>query len=156
MLFHLLFTHTPSSAQGNDVSLDAYEGKVLLIVNTATKCELILQYRDLQDLHLKYKDKGFEILDFPCNQFGSQALGTNEEITDFCEMKYKTTFKTFSKIDVNGDNANPLYKYLKSNSNGFLGEAIKENFSLCVKDLRLFARGRLSKGKNIVAGSYSG
>ncbi|WP_183305961.1 glutathione peroxidase [Dysgonomonas hofstadii] len=115
--------------QGNDVSLDAYKGKVLLIVNTATKCGFTPQYKDLQDLYLRYKDKGFEILDFPCNQFGSQAPGTNEEIADFCEMKYKTTFKTFGKIDVNGDNADPLYKYLKSNSKGFLGEAIKWNFT---------------------------
>lgn len=115
--------------QGNDVSLDAYKGKVLLIVNTATKCGFTPQYKDLQDLYLKYKDQGFEILDFPCNQFGSQAPGSNEELADFCEMKYKTTFKTFAKIDVNGDNADPLYKYLKSSSKGFLGEAIKWNFT---------------------------
>ncbi|MBB4037295.1 glutathione peroxidase [Dysgonomonas hofstadii] len=115
--------------QGNDVSLDAYKGKVLLIVNTAIQCGFTPQYKDLQNLYLKYKDKGFEILDFPCNQFGSQALGTNEEIASFCEMKYKTTFKTFGKIYVNGENADPLYKYLKANSKGFLGESIKWNFT---------------------------
>ena len=115
--------------QGNDISLDIYKGKVVLIVNTATKCGFTPQYKDLQDLYLKYKDLGFEILDFPCNQFGSQAPGTNEELADFCEMKYKTTFKTFAKIDVNGQNADPLYKYLKENSKGLLGNAIKWNFT---------------------------
>lgn len=115
--------------QGNDISLDIYRGKVLLIVNTATKCGFTPQYKDLQDLYLKYKEQGFEILDFPCNQFGSQAPGTNEELADFCELKYKTTFKTFAKIEVNGENADPLYKYLKANSKGFLGEAIKWNFT---------------------------
>lgn len=115
--------------QGNDISLDIYKGKVVLIVNTATKCGFTSQYKDLQDLYLKYKDLGFEILDFPCNQFGSQAPGTNEELADFCEIKYKTTFKTFAKIDVNGENADPLYKYLKANSKGLLGNAIKWNFT---------------------------
>lgn len=115
--------------QGNDISLDIYKGKVVLIVNTATKCGFTPQYKDLQDLYLKYKDLGFEILDFPCNQFGSQAPGTNEELADFCEIKYKTTFKTFAKIDVNGENADPLYKYLKANSKGLLGNAIKWNFT---------------------------
>lgn len=115
--------------QGEKVSLDIYRGKVLLIVNTATKCGFTPQYKDLQDLYLKYKDLGFEILDFPCNQFGSQAPGTDEEIADFCELKYKTTFQTFAKIDVNGENAAPLYRYLKANSNGILGSAIKWNFT---------------------------
>lgn len=115
--------------KGENTSLDIYKGKVLLIVNTATQCGFTPQYKALQDLYMKYKEQGFEILDFPCNQFGSQAPGTNEEIANFCEMKYKTTFSTFSKIDVNGENADPLYKYLKANSNGFLGESIKWNFT---------------------------
>ena len=115
--------------QGNEIPLDSYKGKVVLIVNTATKCGFTPQYKDLQDLYLKYQDQGFEILDFPCNQFGSQAPGTNEELADFCEMKYKTTFKTFAKIEVNGEHADPLYKYLKANSKGLLGNAIKWNFT---------------------------
>lgn len=124
-----IYDFSVKDVQGNNTSLNIYKGKVLLIVNTATKCGFTPQYKDLQDLYLKYKDRGFEILDFPCNQFGSQAPGTNQEIAEFCEMKYKTTFKTFAKIDVNGDNADPLYKYLKANSKGFLGEAIKWNFT---------------------------
>ena len=95
-----IYDFTVKDVQGNDIPLDIYKGKVVLIVNTATKCGFTPQYKDLQDLYLKYKDLGFEILDFPCNQFGSQAPGTNEELADFCEMKYKTTFKTFAKIDV--------------------------------------------------------
>lgn len=129
-----IYNFTVKDAKGNDVSLDAYKGKVLLIVNTATKCGFTPQYKDLQDLYLKYKDQGFEILDFPCNQFGSQAPGSDEELESFCEMKYKTTFKTFAKIDVNGDHADPLYKYLKTNSKGFLGEAIKWNFTKFLVD----------------------
>lgn len=124
-----IYDFTVKDVQGNDIPLDIYKGKVVLIVNTATKCGFTPQYKDLQDLYLKYKDLGFEILDFPCNQFGSQAPGTNEELADFCEMKYKTTFKTFAKIDVNGENADPLYKYLKANSKGLLGNAIKWNFT---------------------------
>lgn len=115
--------------KGETVSLNIYRGRVLLIVNTATQCGFTPQYKDLQDLYLKYKEQGFEILDFPCNQFGSQAPGTDKEIANFCEMKYKTTFTTFAKIEVNGENADPLYKYLKANSKGFLGESIKWNFT---------------------------
>lgn len=124
-----IYDFTVKDSKGNDVPLSNYKGKVLLIVNTATSCGFTPQYKDLQDLYLKYKDQGFEILDFPCNQFGKQAPGTNEEITSFCEMKYKTTFNTFGKIDVNGENTDPLYKYLKENSKGFLGDSIKWNFT---------------------------
>ena len=124
-----IYNFTVKDSKGNDVPLSNYKGKVLLIVNTATACGFTPQYKDLQELYLKYKDQGFEILDFPCNQFGKQAPGTNKEITSFCEMKYKTTFTTFAKIDVNGENADPLYKYLKENSKGFLGDSIKWNFT---------------------------
>jgi len=124
-----IYDFTVKDSKGNDVPLSNYKGKVLLIVNTATACGFTPQYKDLQDLYLKYKDQGFEILDFPCNQFGKQAPGTNDEITSFCEMKYKTTFTTFGKIEVNGDNADPLYKYLKQNSKGILGDSIKWNFT---------------------------
>lgn len=129
-----IYDFTVKDSKGNEVSMENYKGKVLLIVNTATECGFTPQYKDLQDLYLKYKDQGFEILDFPCNQFGRQAPGTNEELVSFCEMKYKTTFKTFSKIDVNGDNADPLFKYLKENSKGFITEAIKWNFTKFLVD----------------------
>ncbi len=100
--------------EANEVSLDKYNGKVLLIVNTATGCGLTPQYEELQNLYDELKDKGFEILDFPCNQFKEQAKGTDEEIHTFCTAKYHTTFDRFKKIDVNGDDADPLFKYLKS------------------------------------------
>lgn len=124
-----IYNYTVKDSKGNDVSMEEYKGKVVLIVNTATECGFTPQYKDLQDLYLKYKDRGFEILDFPCNQFAGQAPGTDEELASFCEMKYNTTFKTFAKIDVNGDNADPLFKFLKENSKGFITEAIKWNFT---------------------------
>ncbi len=124
-----IYTYSVKDTKGNDVSLELYKGKVLLVVNTATACGFTPQYKELQDLYLKYKDKGFEILDFPCNQFGKQAPGSNDELASFCEMKYKTTFQTFAKIDVNGKSADPLYVYLKEQEKGFLGEAIKWNFT---------------------------
>lgn len=124
-----VYDFTVKDSQGNDVALSQYKGKVLLIVNTATECGFTPQYKDLQDLYLKYKDQGFEILDFPCNQFGGQAPGTNEELASFCEMKYKTTFRTFGKIDVNGDKADPLFTYMKENSSSLLGKGIKWNFT---------------------------
>lgn len=100
-------------AKNNEVSLETYKGKVLLIVNTATGCGLTPQYEGLQNLYDKYQDKGFEILDFPCNQFLGQAPGTNDEIVTFCQSRFGVTFKTFAKIDVNGKTADPLYTYLK-------------------------------------------
>ncbi|MBQ6286171.1 MAG: glutathione peroxidase [Bacteroidales bacterium] len=105
---------------GNDVSLSEYKGKVLLIVNTATKCGFTPQYEELQALYEKYKDKGLVILDFPCNQFGGQAPGEIAEIHDFCTSKYNTTFPQFDKVDVNGENESPLFAYLKSKQ-GFKG-----------------------------------
>ena len=99
---------------GNEISMNDYKGKVLLIVNTATGCGFTPQYEALQKIYDKYRDKGFEILDFPCNQFFEQAPGSDEEIVSFCQLKYNTTFKTFSKIDVNGENASDLYKYLRN------------------------------------------
>lgn len=99
--------------KGEDVSLSVFKGKVLLVVNTATKCGLTPQYEALQNLYEKYKDRGFEILDFPCNQFFEQAPGTDAEVENFCTLNYKTTFKRFSKIDVNGDTAHELFKFLR-------------------------------------------
>lgn len=129
-----IYDFTVKDSKGNSISMLDYKGKVLLIVNTATGCGFTPQYKDLQDLYLQYKDRDFEILDFPCNQFGKQAPGTNDEISSFCEMKYKTTFTTFAKIDVNGDDADPLYKYLRKNSKGFLGDSIKWNFTKFLVD----------------------
>lgn len=97
-----------------DVALNSYKGKVLLIVNTATGCGFTPQYEGLENLYKIYKDKGFEILDFPCNQFLGQAPGTNTELSSFCQLNYGVSFQTFGKIEVNGDNADPLYKYLKA------------------------------------------
>ncbi|MBR3627185.1 MAG: glutathione peroxidase [Bacteroidaceae bacterium] len=108
----------------NTVSLDAYKGKVLLIVNTATKCGFTPQYKELQEIYDKYHAQGFEVLDFPCNQFGEQAPGSNEEIHKFCTDNYETTFPQFSKIDVNGENESPLFTFLKAKQGfkGFPGE----------------------------------
>ncbi len=103
-----------------EVSLSDYEGKVLLIINSATQCGFTPQYDALQDMYEKYADEGFVILDFPCNQFGSQAPGSNEEIYTFCDANYGVSFPIFSKIEVNGENAHPLYKYLV-NQKGFAG-----------------------------------
>jgi len=118
-----IYDFTVKDTKNNDVSLDGYKGKVLLIVNTATGCGFTPQYEGLEQLYKQYKDKGFEILDFPCNQFLGQAPGTNEEIVTFCQTKYGVSFKTFSKIDVNGENAGPLYKYLKTEAPNDLEDA---------------------------------
>lgn len=115
---------------GETKSLRDYEGKVLLIVNTASKCGFTPQYEGLQALYEKYQGKGFEVLGFPCNQFGGQEPGSNEEIAKFCSVNYQVTFPMFTKIDVNGSNAHPLYQYLKSEQKGVLGsEPIKWNFT---------------------------
>lgn len=116
-------------AKGNVVNLSEYKGKTLLVVNTATGCGFTPQYKGLQHLYEKYQSKGLEILDFPCNQFGKQAPGTEEDIHQFCEINYKTTFRLFSKIDVNGKNELPLYTYLKGQKGGFLNKRIKWNFT---------------------------
>ena len=117
------------NAKGEEVPMTEYQGKVILIVNTATGCGFTPQYEGLQKLYDKYRDRGLEILDFPCNQFGHQAPGTEEEIQEFCTLKYKTTFPLFSKIDVNGTNAAPLFTFLKNQKRGFLGDDIKWNFT---------------------------
>ena len=114
----------------NSVDLSAYEGKTLLIVNVASKCGFTPQYKDLQSLYEKYQDQGLEVLGFPCNQFGAQEPGTNEEVKSFCDLNYNVSFKMFDKIDVNGSNASPLFKYLKHESPGIMGtEAVKWNFT---------------------------
>jgi glutathione peroxidase len=109
-----IYDFTVKDVHEKEISLGSYKGKVLLIVNTATGCGFTPQYEGLENLYSKYKDQGFEILDFPCNQFLGQAPGTNDEIVSFCQLNFGVSFKTFSKIEVNGDNADPLYEYLKS------------------------------------------
>lgn len=120
---------TVQGRAGETVSLSDYKGKVLLVVNTATGCGFTPQYEGLQKLYDKYQGKGFEILDFPCNQFGNQAPGTIEEIQTFCTLNYCTTFPRFAKINVNGKNASELYKFLKKEKKGPVGSAIKWNFT---------------------------
>lgn len=109
----MLYQYSVKDAQGNIVSMEDYKGKVLLIVNTATGYGFTPQYEGLQKLYDKYREEGFEILDFPCDQFFNQAPGSNEEIVSFCQLTYGTTFKTFAKIEVNGEQEAPLYRYLK-------------------------------------------
>ena len=129
-----IYDFTVKDMQGNDVSLSQYQGKVLLIVNTATGCGFTPQYDGLQDLYEKYQDKGFEILDFPCNQFANQAPGSDEEIASFCTGRFGITFPQFSKIDVNGANEAPLYTWLKAQKGGVLGSRIKWNFTKFLVD----------------------
>lgn len=124
-----IYDFTVKDNKGNDISLDKYKGKVLLIVNTATECGFTPQYQGLEELYKKYKDQGFEILDFPSNQFGGQAPGTDTEIANFCTSRFGTTFDRFAKIDVNGENEAPLYTYLKKSQGGLLGDKIKWNFT---------------------------
>ena len=111
-----IYDFSVKTRTGEDVSLTDYKGKVLLIVNTATGCGFTPQYDELQDLYEEFKDQGFEILDFPCNQFANQAPGDDEEIHSFCTGRFGITFPQFAKIDVNGENAIPLYKWLTENT----------------------------------------
>ena len=124
-----IYDFTVKVRAGEDVSLSTYKGKVLLVVNTATGCGFTPQYEGLQKLYDKHKDKGFEILDFPCNQFANQAPGTIEDIQSFCTLNYGTTFPRFAKIDVNGKNASDLFKFLKKEKKSALGSSIKWNFT---------------------------
>ena len=124
-----IYDFTVKNDKGEDVSLSKYKGKVLLIVNTATKCGFTKQYDGLEELYKKYKDRGFEILDFPCNQFAGQAPGTIEEINNFCALNFGTSFDRFDKIEVNGENEAPLYTYLKDQISGKLSKKIRWNFT---------------------------
>ena len=120
-----VYDFTVKTRKGEEVNLADYKGKVLLIVNTATGCGFTPQYKELQEIYDAFKDKGFEILDFPCNQFADQAPGTDEEIHTFCTGRFGITFPQYAKIDVNGENAIPLYQWLTSNTKfeGFNGPA---------------------------------
>ncbi len=129
-----LYNITVLDRSENPVSLKEYQGKVLLIVNTATRCGHTPQYNGLEALYEKYHDQGFEILDFPCNQFAGQAPGTNEEIHQFCTLTFGTTFPQFAKINVNGKEASPLFTYLKEQQKGEGSGRIKWNFTKFLVD----------------------
>jgi glutathione peroxidase len=137
------FEFTVRDIHGQPKSLAEYQGKVLLIVNTASQCGFTPQYEGLQALYDRYQERGLSVLGFPCNQFGGQEPGDNAQIEQFCEAKFHVTFPLFDKIDVNGSDAAPLYKYLKSAARGVLGsERIKWNFTkfLVSKDGKVVKR----------------
>lgn len=134
------YEFTARKMNGQEVRMEDYKGKVLLVVNTASKCGLTPQFKGLEELYKEYKDNGLEILGFPCNQFAKQDSGTNKEINEFCQLNYGVTFTMFERIDVNGENAHPLYKYLKNEAGGFFSKGIKWNFTKFLID---------SKGKVI-------
>lgn len=119
---------------GKEEGLDSYKGKVLLVVNTASQCGFTPQYKGLQELYTKHREKGFEVLGFPCDQFGHQEPGSDEEIHSFCERNFGVTFPLFKKIEVNGDNTHPVFEYLKKNAPGLLGQRIKWNFTKFLVD----------------------
>jgi glutathione peroxidase len=125
---------TARSLAGEEVPLKRFEGQVLLIVNTASKCGFTPQYKSLEALHRALGPRGFSVLGFPCNQFGAQEPGDAAQIEQFCAGKYAVTFPMFAKIDVNGDNAHPLFNHLKSGKSGLLGRSIKWNFTKFLVD----------------------
>nr|QAA78881.1 glutathione peroxidase [Dioscorea esculenta] len=130
-----IYDFTVKDIDGKDVSLSKFKGKVLLIVNVASKCGLTTSnYTELSHLYEKYKDQGFEILAFPCNQFGGQEPGSNSQIKQFACTRFKAEFPIFDKVDVNGPNTAPVYQFLKSNAGGFFGDLIKWNFEKFLVD----------------------
>ncbi len=136
-----IYDFTVKAQDGADVELSRFKGKVLLVVNTATGCGFTPQYSELQEMYEELKDKGFEILDFPCNQFGEQTPGSDEEVHDFCTGRFGITFPQYSKVDVNGENAIPLYKWLTANTkfegfNGPMGLILKPVVKKMDKDYK--------------------
>jgi len=129
-----IYDFTATSLAGEPVPLQRYEGQVLLIVNTASACGFTPQYKGLEALQKEFGPRGFSVLGFPCNQFGSQEPGDNREIEQFCSSKFAVSFPMFGKIDVNGSGAHPLYQYLKSEKSGLLGSSIKWNFTKFLVD----------------------
>ena len=130
-----VYDFTANTIDGQSTKLDAYKGKTLLIVNVASKCGFTPQYKGLEALYKKYKDQGLVILGFPCDQFGHQEPGDEKEIQEFCSLTYDVDFPMFAKIKVNGDDAHPLYKFLKNEEKGILGTtAIKWNFTKFLVD----------------------
>lgn len=123
------YQFTARSLQGEEIEMKSYKGKTILVVNTASKCGFTPQYAGLEELYEKYKDRGLVILGFPCNQFGNQEPGDEKSIAEGCVLNYGVSFPMFSKIDVNGKNAHPIFKYLKNELGGTLGKKIKWNFT---------------------------
>ncbi|MFD1415210.1 glutathione peroxidase [Oceanobacillus jeddahense] len=136
-----IYDFSAKTMAGEEKSLSDYKGKVLLIVNTASKCGFTPQFEGLQRLYEKYKEQGFEVLGFPCNQFGHQDPGADEEINQFCQQNYGVTFQMFSKVDVKGNKAHPLFDFLTTEQKGILGEQIKWNFTKFLID----TDGKVSK-----------
>jgi glutathione peroxidase len=157
----MIYDYKIKNIEGKEISMENYKGKVLLIVNTATGCGFTPQYEGLQKLYDKYKDSGFEILDFPCNQFFEQASGSDSEIVSFCQLTYGTTFETFSKIEVNGENANELYKFLKKEapkaneddaSEGLYGKLSEMGFNTTGEDIKWnFTKFLVDEEGNVIA-----
>lgn len=139
---------TATTIEGEEKSLSDYKGKILLIVNTASKCGFTPQLEGLQKLYEKYRESGFEILGFPCNQFGNQDPGSSEEISAFCQKNYGVSFQMFKKVDVKGKDAHPLYKHLTEEKKGILGEQIKWNFTKFLVDQDGNVVDRFSPQKN--------
>ena len=130
-----VYDFSATSIEGQPVEMSSYRDKVLLVVNTASQCGFTPQYKGLQELYTKYASKGFAVLGFPCNQFGQQEPGTATDIQSFCETRFGVSFPLFQKIDVNGANAHPLFKYLEKAAPGILGtESIKWNFTKFLVD----------------------
>jgi glutathione peroxidase len=134
------YQYSAKTLQGKEITMNDYEGKTVMVVNTASKCGLTPQFEGLEKLHQKYKDKGLVILGFPCNQFANQEPGDEKSISEGCVINYGVSFQMFAKIDVNGENAHPLYKYLKKELGGLFGSRIKWNFTKFIID---------SKGKPV-------
>ncbi|MBD7912570.1 glutathione peroxidase [Clostridium cibarium] len=157
----MIYDFKVKNVEGKKISMEQYKGKVLLIVNTATGCGFTPQYEGLQKLYDQYKNDGFEILDFPCNQFFEQAPGSDSDIVNFCQLNYGTTFETFSKIDVNGENADELYKFLKKEapkavedaaSEGLYSKLSEMGFSTTGEDIKWnFTKFLVDKEGSVVA-----
>lgn len=129
-----IYDFSAETIDGQEKSISEYEGNVMLIVNTASECGFTPQFEGLENLYKKYKEQGLEILGFPCNQFGNQDSGTNEEIASFCQKNYGVSFQMFEKVDVNGENAHPLFTYLTKEGKGLLSDRIKWNFTKFLVD----------------------
>ncbi|MDD7461309.1 MAG: glutathione peroxidase [Prevotellaceae bacterium] len=124
-----IYDFKAKTGKGKELDFSAFEGKVLLIVNTASKCGFTPQFEGLEELNKKYREEGLVVVGFPCNQFGSQDPGSNEEISGFCQLNYGVSFQIMEKVNVNGDDAAPIFKYLKKAAGGFITDSIKWNFT---------------------------
>ena len=131
-----------TAIDGQDVDLSTYAGQVVLVVNTASQCGFTPQYKGLQQVHDEYAEKGFSVLGFPCDQFGGQEPGSEDEIASFCERNFGVTFPLFSKVEVNGDGAHPIYQWLRAQKRGLMGDKIRWNFTkfLVGKDGKVIGR----------------